>query len=1053
MKNFKLWSVACFMLMSLNLYAQTQMNYWALPPTKLDFTSGTPIGSQLPGYNTAKFYGLTGLVFDNAGNLIVAGYQDNSIRKVSPSGFVTTIAGNGNAGFTNGTGSGVTFNLPASVVLDAAQNIYVADMANHCIRKITPVGVVTTLAGNGTIGSADGTGSAARFYNPYSITIDASGNLYVADSENNAIRKVTQSGVVTTVAGICGAAAGFQDGPAATAKFSSPKNLAIDASGTIYLTDCNNNRVRKITSAGVVSTIAGSGVQGSVNGTGTAAQFSKPYGIALDASSNLYVTELITGTIRKITSAGVVTTYAGTGTPGFADGPAATAQFQWPTGLTLDAAGNLYEADNETHRIRKITPAGIVSTVAGSGTPGFANSPTPANYTVSNAAFDQNGNLLFSVIDNILYDKNGAATSINLGTSVGNEIAIAPVPGTCRDFFVICSGSRVVFNYINVSSTGVITSYGTYTDNSYSSTGSISIALSQLQGGNTRYLYALGYPRMRRYTLQNSGGYGTVTATTDMITYSLANFSGGTNDMFATELELSPDQSTLAWIPARNATGASNTTFLYTLSTASPYTFNRKTIDIGISPVSTYYTGLEYLNNSTMYFSGNGYYIAGGPGGGGPATSFGFIYKYDIATNTATSISNTGNYGHSQLELGRDGKIYGINYTNQLLGQLDPSTNIITQLNSPLNYGSLGIPVSLYHLPDQIDGENYNYFFGMPQLPSSFTINSTAANSTTAINTFTCSTITLGNTASSASAYQITINSADANGNIISGYSYTTGLISSAPAAAINIKALNSNYLATNPGYYKIQFYTQNACGSGTAFGLIQNSTISPASANFILNGGNNDPTSPNSLLPGTLVSAYGATISGSNSTGYIATFQIKVDQVDCTSGAVLTANIVNTPATAVTNGNPANISSISFNSKSTPIAYFMSHAGCFKITYTVTNSCGTSSQSGYFTSDPANPFRTASNTTSVYKTASIYPNPTNGITNLVFTIDEAKIVKCKLNNLQGGTSYTVIESQSVSAGINEVSFDTSILSAGLYMYELTDGTNTILTGKLVITK
>ena len=218
------------------------------------------------------------------------------------------------------------------------------------------------------------------------------------------------------------------------------------------------------------------------------------------------------------------------------------------------------------------------------------------------------------------------------------------------------------------------------------------------------------------------------------------------------------------------------------------------------------------------------------------------------------------------------------------------------------------------------------------------------------------------------------------------------------------------------------------------------------------MNDGLGNYTSPNNILPGDAVSAYGVSLSGSYSTGYVDNYQIKVDQVDCTTGTVLTANVVNTPVTTVTSGNPANISAVSLNSKSSPLGYFTNHGGCFKITYTVTNACGPSTQTGYFNSDPS-VFRLAGIAATTYNTTGIYPNPSNGITNVVFSVNEDKIINCTLNNLQAGASYTVFENQSATKGINQVSFDTSTLPAGLYVYELNDGSNTFQTGKLVILK
>ena len=279
---------------------------------------------------------------------------------------IATLAGKaGVEGSADGTGATARFAGAASITCDASDNLYVADTGNNTIRKITPDGMVTTLAGQvGVEGGADGTGVAAAFSKPMGITCDASGNLYVADTGNNTIRKVTPNGVVTTVAGKAGAndnGAEDADGTGATAAFGIPVGITCDAHGDLYVSDLVNSLVRKITSDGVVTTIAG---HRPADGSGSASSYEAPLGITCDASGNVYAAK-DDSTIREITPTGVATTFAGkTGVQGSADGTGSAARFNWPSGMTCDASGSIYLADGQNGTIRKITPEGVVTTIA-----------------------------------------------------------------------------------------------------------------------------------------------------------------------------------------------------------------------------------------------------------------------------------------------------------------------------------------------------------------------------------------------------------------------------------------------------------------------------------------------------------------------------------------------------------------------------------------------------------------------------------------------------------------------------------------------------------------
>jgi len=303
---------------------------------------------------------------------------------------VSTLAGNGIAGFKEGEGLVAEFKLPFGIVTDASGNVYVGDGGNNRIRKVTAAGVVSTLAGNGNSGFVDGPADVAQFNNPEGVAVDASGNLFVADFANYRVRKISGGGV-TTVAG--NGIAGFKEGDALAAQFFDPEGIAVDESENLFVAEYGNSRIRKI-AAGVVTTHAGNGIEGFKDGAATNAEFDSPFGVAADASGNIYVGDFRNNRIRKITGSTVVT-FAGDGMDGFKDGPGVTAQFTRPQGVAVDTLGNVYVADRGNHRIRKITKDGTVTTIAGNGTPGFKNG-TGVNaqfYFPSGIAVDASGNI------------------------------------------------------------------------------------------------------------------------------------------------------------------------------------------------------------------------------------------------------------------------------------------------------------------------------------------------------------------------------------------------------------------------------------------------------------------------------------------------------------------------------------------------------------------------------------------------------------------------------------------------------------------------------------
>jgi sugar lactone lactonase YvrE len=566
----------------------------------VEATDGTFATSLTPGASTFRQpYGIT---FDQQGNLFIADENNNRIRKIDIYGNTSTVAGSGTNGFADGSASSAMFSFPDGVAVDAAGNIYVGDDQNNRIRKITPLGIVSTFAGSGVMGSADGIGTAAQFNRPQGLAFDNAGNLYVADNNNHKIRKITPQGVVTTlpaslflpfdvvvspsgdiyvseyykvskispngsVTTIAGTqfTTGDQDGPASTALFGVLRGIELDQAGNIYVSDNNNRKIKKITPAGIVETIASSGYPGGIsfsptgelyftnsehhtinkidangsvvivagihgvfgttngnvgsNGTGNyisfqttvtikdvtapvitpvsnsivlnldpsgnktitatdivtvtdnynpaplvrispssfnctttgiqtvtveatdgsfatplnpnAAAFGKPYGIVFDQASNLFVVDEYNQRIRKIAADGTTSTIAGNGTYGFADGISTSAIFHFPDGIAVDDVGNIYVGDDQNNRIRKITPAGVVSTFAGSGAIGNADGTgTNAEFVgPSGLAFDNAGNLYVADRNNHRIRKitpAGVVTTVATNILLPFDVAIAP---------------------------------------------------------------------------------------------------------------------------------------------------------------------------------------------------------------------------------------------------------------------------------------------------------------------------------------------------------------------------------------------------------------------------------------------------------------------------------------------------------------------------------------------------------------------------------------------------------------------------------------------------
>lgn len=357
---------------------------------------------------------------------------------------VSTVAGT-TSGYLDGSVNIAQFKDPLGICTDNDGNIFVADRSNNRIRKIDASGTntVTTIAGSGVEGYADGIGTSAIFGAPKGICIDALGNLYVTDFWNFKIRKITPAGIVTTLAG---STQGFANGNGTSAQFGYLEQICIDALGNLYVADAGNSKIRKITPSGTVTTVAGT-TSGYLDGVGTIAKFDYPNGICIDGNNNLYVAEYFSHKIRKITPTGVVSTIAGS-TWGFTNGQSTTAQFRYPTGIGRDTSGNLYVTDSGNNMIRKITLSGMVSTYTGSENNGYLDG------SLNNALFSNPWAI--HIKNNVIYISEGGSDKIrkidtNLNTNDFNLEKFAVYPNPNNGSFEISlenECSITIYNFI-----------------------------------------------------------------------------------------------------------------------------------------------------------------------------------------------------------------------------------------------------------------------------------------------------------------------------------------------------------------------------------------------------------------------------------------------------------------------------------------------------------------------------------------------------------------------------------------------------------------------------
>ncbi len=384
---------------------------------------GSSIGDNNVPATSSSLINPMGVAVDSAGNLYVADTFNNRIRKIS-NGLITTVAGNFTPGYSgdNGPATSASLNSPMGIAVDSSGNLYIADSANSRIRRVSN-GVITTVAGNGmpSFSGDNGPATSAQLYASHGVAAGSDGSVYIADSSNNRVRKVS-NGVITTVAGNGTPGFSGDNGPAASAQLSDPEGVALDSAGNLYIADAFNNRIRKV-SNGVITTVAGNGTYGLTptgdNFPATSAQLYSPKGVAVDSAGDLYIADTYNQLIRKVSN-GVITTVAGTGMHGPSSGdnsPATSASLFSPTAVAVDSAGNLYIADTGNSRVRKVSN-GVITTVAGNGGYGFSGDNGPAAtaqlFNPEGVAVDLAGNLCIAdtLNNRIRKVSNGVITTV-----------------------------------------------------------------------------------------------------------------------------------------------------------------------------------------------------------------------------------------------------------------------------------------------------------------------------------------------------------------------------------------------------------------------------------------------------------------------------------------------------------------------------------------------------------------------------------------------------------------------------------------------------------------
>jgi sugar lactone lactonase YvrE len=662
----------------------------------INFAGGQGVTGQLIGMGSAaQFYYPHGVAVDGSGNVYVADTGNQIIREIAPGGTVTTLAGSmGVTGSSNGTGAAAQFFYPGGVAVDGSGNVYVADTGNGTIREIAPGGAVTTLAGTpGVTGTANGTGAAAQFLYPKGIAVDGSGNVYVADSGNHAIREIAPGGVVTTLAGSPGVS-GTANGTGGAAQFFCPGGVAVDGSGNVYVADTYNHAIREIAPGGVVTTLAGSVRDtGAENGTGAAVHFYYPSGVAVDGSGNVYVADTYNLTIREVTSGGVVTTIGGTpGSIGSQAGVGSAAQFYDPYGIAVSSAGLVYVADEYNSRIAFGTsaPFTVPPVLISPAANGTVIAPVTITFTLPGPALPGSVQLIFyngvaSRVLTLSAAESGAGQN-SFSFDPANPTAASAVTGISGDTSIPLGTYTVTLSYqdaegdppatasaanVTVSPIGTLSASAV---NSFSSTlnGDVSSDYSTSQVSNPYFEWGTAATYGNTVPAGLSGSYSApVTGLASGITYHyqfVGTVNGSTyygGDQTFTSTSGNPPPS------------AQNQTFYVITSPSQPATLNVLAGDSPGNPTDSLTVvsfskpaagALQIIDNGTMLlYTPNGHYagydtftytVSNGVGGTATATAY-VRNPYLPYAGTFQSLVNGAVPGYLTVTLGTQGSFTG----------------------------------------------------------------------------------------------------------------------------------------------------------------------------------------------------------------------------------------------------------------------------------------------------------------------------------------------------------------------------------------------------------